>query len=370
VERTQLESVDEATSRVVPKTVDGEVVAFQGTKIVSTPAVGPLRGDGKNVVVVGTNEHYREAPNFSPEGNDGLGLFLSAGVLSESNGRVYAIPAGGTTDPEVAANPAGPYLSGWPVRPAVLVDELLPWIEGVPGAPALADVDGDGSFEVGIHSVVGPAYLFRADGTSFLGDDAMGRPKTFPTNAAAMGAATPTTEGWASVPALGSGSFAPIGPDGDLAFLTPGAGFTRLVDTNLPAEQLPHDTHLIGYRATTGESLAAFPRLLDDLVFLGAPSVADVSGDGVPEVLIGSGGYLVHAVDASGTEAPGWPKFTGGWIIASPAVSGRFAKKTQAVAVTTREGDLYVWRGNGDRKAPAPWPRYHHDARNSGVYVP
>jgi subtilase family protein len=370
VDRTQMASIDPVTHHVVPKTVGGQSVALQGTKIVSTPAVGPLRGDGKPVIVVGTNEEYREAPNFASDGNGTIGVFVSAGVLSRANGRVYAIPGRGALDPEGAVNPAGPYLAGWPVRPAILAEELLPWIEGTPGAPVLADVDGDGKLEVGIHTVVGPAYLFRADGTSFFGTGAGGLPRTFPTDAARMGADTPTTEAYASTPALGSGAFAPIGPGGDIVFVVPGAGFTRLVDAQLPAEQLPHDTHLIAYRATTGDSLPAFPRLLDDLVFLGSPSIADVSGDDVPEILIGSGGYLVHAVDARGVDAPGWPKFTGGWIIASPAVNGRFDIKGQVVAVTTREGQLWVWRGHGRRGVEAPWPRYHHDARNTGWLAP
>lgn len=369
VDRTQQASVDPVTGHVVPKSIGGEPVALQGTKIVSTPAVGPLRGDGKPVVVVGTNEEYREAPTFGADGNGTIGLFVGVGVLSQANGRVYAIPAGGTTDAEGATNPAGPYLTGWPVRPAILAEELLPWIEGVPGAPALADVDGDGTLETAIHAVVGPAYLFRADGTSFFGTDASGKPRTFPTDAARMGADTPSTEAYASIPALGSGAFAPIAPGGDLAFVTPGAGFTKLVDTQLPAEQLPHDTHLIAYDAKTGASLNAFPQLLDDLVFLGEPSIADVSGDDRPEILVGSGGYLVHAVDATGVEAPGWPKFTGGWIIASPAVGARFWIKGQVVAVATREGQLYVWRGHGKRKTVPPWPRYHHDARNTGYFT-
>jgi len=93
-----------------------------------------------------------------------------------------------------------------------------------------------------------------------------------------------------------------------------------------------------------------------------------VSGDDAPEILAGSGGYLVHAIDARGVEAPGWPKFTGGWIIAAPAVGQRFFIKGQVVAATTREGDLWVWRGHGNRKTTPPWPRYHHDARNSGYF--
>src|SRR5262249_38865798 len=79
------------------------------------------------------------------------------------------------------------------------------------------------------------------------------------------------------------------------------------------------DCHLDAFDVQSGKFLDAYPRLLDDLPFFMNPTVADVSGDGVPEILAGSGGYLVHAVDAAGNEAPGWPKFTGGWVLAAPA---------------------------------------------------
>src|SRR5262249_35604874 len=254
VDRTQMASIDAASHPVVPKTVNGQPVALQGTKIVSTPAVGPLRGDGKPVVVVGSNEEYREASNFSAAGNSSILMYQGLGLLDRANGRLHAIPAGGNDDPAGAGNPAGPELPGWPVRIGVLVSELLPWIEGVPGSPVLADVDGDGRLEVGIAAVVGPAYVLRADGSSFYGSGPDGLPLTLPTDRTAFGASTTSTDG-PSVPALGSGSFAPVAPDGALAYVAPGAGFGRLADTNVPAQQLPHDTHLSAWNARTGEFL-------------------------------------------------------------------------------------------------------------------
>jgi hypothetical protein len=365
VDRTQMASIDPVSGHVVPNTVGGQPVALQGTKIVSTPAVGSLRHDGKLDIVVGTNEEYRETPSFSSAGNTSLQLFGGLGLLSLANGRVYAIPAGGNADPDGAGNPAGPYLAGWPAHVGTVAAELLPWIEGVPGAPALADVDGDGTLEVGISTVAGPAYVLRADGSSFYGTGPDGKPLTLPTDKAAFGAGSPSTDGFASVPSLGSGTFAPIGPGGGVAWIQTGAGFGRLLDANLPAEQLPHDVHLAAYDAGSGTFLPAFPQLLDDLVFLGEPSVADVNGDGQPEILVGSGGYLVHAIAGDGSEAAGWPKFTGGWIIAAPAVSTRFTRR-EVVAVTTREGALWVWQATG-APGDAPWPRYHHDAQNTGL---
>src|SRR5262249_56519768 len=73
VDRTQMASIDPGSHHVVPNAVGGQPVALQGTKIVSPPAVGPLRGDGKPVVVVGSNEEYREAVNFSSTGNKSIG---------------------------------------------------------------------------------------------------------------------------------------------------------------------------------------------------------------------------------------------------------------------------------------------------------
>jgi hypothetical protein len=360
-------SIDPVSNHVVPNVVGGQAVALQGTKLVSTPAVGALRGDGKLVVVVGSNEEYREASNFSSEGNSSIETFQSLGLLDKANGRLHAIPARGNLDPDVAGNPSGPELPGWPVRIGVLAAELLPWIEGVPGSPVLADVDGDGQLEVGIFGVVGPAYVLRADGTSFYGTGADGLPRTLPTDRATFGPGTITTDG-PSVPGLGGGSFAPVGPGGALVYVAPGAGFGRLADTNVPAQQLPHDTHLDAWNARTGQFLPAFPRLLDDLVFFGSAAIADVNGDGRAELLAGSGGYLVHAMDATtGAEASGWPKFTGGWIIATPAV-GRLGTRP-TVVVPTREGKLWAWRVRSDRDASF-WPQARHDPTNRGLFTP
>jgi len=364
VDRTQMASIDPSSHKVVPKTVNGQPVALQGTKIVSTPAVGALRGDGKPVVVVGSNEEYREPSNFSLAGNASIGTFQSLGLLDGANGRLHAIPARGNDDPLGAGNPSGPELPGWPVRIGVLAPELLPWIEGVPGSPVLADIDGDGSLEVAISSVAGPAYILRADGTSFYGNGPDGLPRTLPTDRQFFGADTTTTDA-PSVPGLGSGSFAPIAPDGSMVYVTPAAGFGRLADTNVPAQQLPHDVHLAAWNARTGQFLPAFPRLLDDLVFFGSAAIADVSGDGQAEMVIGSGGYLVHAMDATGTEAPGWPKFTGGWIIATPAV-GRIGSRS-VVAATTREGFLWLWRARS-RPDARFWPQARQNATNVGVF--
>ena len=66
----------------------------------------------------------------------------------------------------------------------------------------------------------------------------------------------------------------------------------------------------------------AFVPYIDDRVALVIlnDDLADVSGDGVPEAIYGSAGYMMYAWDHTGALAEGWPKFTGHWILGSPAV--------------------------------------------------
>src|SRR5262249_45720759 len=109
--------------------------------------------------------------------------------------------------------------------------------------------------------------------------------------------------------------------------LAPAAGLGKLIVNQLPARQFPPGTQL-GPGVITDAAGApsnrpfvpAYQRLVNDLQFLAGPVVADIDGDGLPEAIEGSGIYDLHAVDVDGVEAPGWPKFTNGWMVQSPAV--------------------------------------------------
>jgi len=122
------------------------------------------------------------------------------------------------------------------------------------------------------------------------------------------------------------------------------------------------------WSGATGEQLKGWPRQIEDIQFLVAPAIADVSGDGRAEVIYGSGGYLLYAWDADGELAEGWPHFTGGWVLGSPAVGDITGDGYLDVVVTTREGYLFAWSTQGHADQKIQWQSIHHDAQNTGNY--
>jgi hypothetical protein len=150
-----------------------------------------------------------------------------------------------------------------------------------------------------------------------------------------------------------------------------GAGNLLLVGQNLPFSHL-----ITAWNATTGSRLSSFPKATDDFVLLSHPTVADVGtpgvagvSDGVNEIVVGTGMYLLHAYNPLGLEPAGWPKLTGGWLLHPPTLGDVDGDGLLEVAANTREGNVYVWDtdgpacGNNDQ-----WWTYHHDEWNTGDY--
>jgi hypothetical protein len=250
---------------------------------------------------------------------------------------------------------------------ATVVTELLPYVgEGPDGAPTLANVDADPQLEIGIAMHAGPGYILEHNGASHFGTDG-GRYITLAT-AEFKGNATDAP----AFVAVGGGSFGnllPALPDRKgLAWAAPTAGLIRLLDVLLAAQQLGAEDHVAAWDMTLGSFMTGFPAVVNDLQFFVIPSIADVSGDGVPEVLEGTAMYDVRAVNASGLPVLGWPRFTGGWVVAAAGTGDLDGDGNLDVASVTREGWLYVWESDGDACQSPQWPKYQHDLANTGNY--
>jgi hypothetical protein len=104
-------------------------------------------------------------------------------------------------------------------------------------------------------------------------------------------------------------------------------------------------------------------------MFFGNPTVADIDGDGLPEIVTGSGGGLVHAVNALGAKPAGWPKFTDNWMIPVPVVGDIDGDGLLEVATSSREGFLTVWEASGPASPTAvQWNGFRHDRQRTGNF--
>jgi hypothetical protein len=66
--------------------------------------------------------------------------------------------------------------------------------------------------------------------------------------------------------------------------------------------------------------------------------------------------------------ASGFPKWTTGWNLFSPAAGDLFSNGHVDLVTTTREGYLLAWSTNGSASANAQWWRLQHDEWNTGNY--
>jgi hypothetical protein len=119
----------------------------------------------------------------------------------------------------------------------------------------------------------------------------------------------------------------------------------------------------------TGSNLAQYTQPLQGLAFLSAPALADVSGEGKPDIVIGADSGALHAWDGTtGKPIAGWPKWTGGWTLGTPAVGDLLGNGKNAVVVGLREGWLHAYTTPGHASANNDAWHWHQNDRNTGHY--
>jgi hypothetical protein len=302
-----------------------ELCGVAGTRIIASPTVGDVDGDGDVEIGIGTNEAVNG-------GNSSISYMLDAVT--------------GTGTP------------GWPLRENGLINEagLLPIVgEGHPASMAFADLDADGDLELSSPIMLGQSPIYTHDAQVF---------HDIGYYSGVYGEGHNTKEP-SFVQMTNNPSFGDMTGDGVPEFVIGGAGAYYLIA--LPIVSAIDWQNVVGaWDGATGEMLPGWPRQIEDLQFLVAPAIADISGDGAAEAVMGSAGWLLHAWDKDGREPEGWPKFTGNWILGSPAVGDIDGDGLLEVVVSTREGNLFAWHTDGRADQTVGWAGIHHDPQNTG----
>lgn len=303
-------------------------------RIVASPTVADLFGDGTPWVVVGTTE--REVNSNS--------VFL------------YAIHPRGTL------REGGAFPDRWPTTVAGFIpDQILPYVgRGNPNSPAAADFDGDGDDEVINAGMGGVIKMIDGDGRSR---------DTIDFSSVVYGEKSDVDDS-ASLPVINNPSIGDIDNDGFLDVVNGTAGLGLIQVASQGGQRADFD-HGVGAWTDGGYFHEGFPKKVADYQFFMNYAIADVDGDGFNNVVSGDGGYFVWATNPDGTQAPGFPKWTQGWHIATPAVGDLDGDGLMEVVANTREGWLYAWSTGGpvggiEGRPAIQWESFHRDDQNTG----
>jgi MYXO-CTERM domain-containing protein len=296
---------------------------MQRQRIMGSPAVGDLNGDGVPDIVVGSNEDYSNV------------------------GRVYAVDG-----------KSGAFLPGWPLQ--VVSNHILPVVgKGVPCAPAMADVDGNGVPEVLVSGIGSTLHVFDAHGKPF-GPALVNVKDKY---GAKSNARNPIEFMMVASPSVGD-----LDNDGTPDLVEGGAGSDALLAFATGGQRHDFEHHVGVWDGKSGKYKNGFPQVIEDWQFFSHPAVADVDGDGKPEVIAPSAGYFLHAWNVDGVEPKGFPKYTGGWALSTPAVGDLDGDGKLELVQVTRNGWLYAWHTSGKSTGRIDWASYHHDLQNTGNF--
>jgi hypothetical protein len=287
--------------------------------VLSTPAVGDLDGDGLPDVVVGYGSNFDGRPGgVRAFKNNGAGANPVFTLLWDHPSLDWTPPAG-----------ADPVFS----------------------SPAIGNLDGDGVAWVVWGSLDERIYCVKgSDGTQKAGWGPV------PGN--------PTGGFWVGDTIYSSPALFDLDGDGKLdVIIGVDAHNQALMPQGVRVPSPTTNGGLLLAISASGTLLPGFPIQLDQAMS-SSPAVGDIDGDGKPEIVVGTGNvflgvsHWVYAFHCDGTPVLGWPVSVDGQVRTAPALADLDGDGLPDVVVTD------------DNSGPGPNPTFHVYAfKGTGVLL-
>jgi len=332
-----------------------------GAELITAPTLTQLDKDAPMEIVVAGSEVVAGSGGSEAPGADPTDLATAYRTIVN---RVLGRAIGNKASLVHALQGDGTNAAGWPVRLDGPLPDVLPLV-GPAHQVAAADVGGpqgsplkDGIDEVVLSSTTGEVVTFNADGK-----------RRHTHSSEVTPASDPRITDRSKV--LNLFEYASIGDlegAGALSAFKGGLTLGGLVNLALVGQNVPQDHVVQGWELGTGTYRPGWPVQVEDYTLLSQPAIADADGLPGKEVVQGTGLYLVHAFNAAGREAPGFPKFTGGWNYATPAFGDLDGDGKLEMVSSTREGYLFAWSLDGRADGNQEWWGALHDERSTSRY--
>ena len=239
--------------------------------------------------------------------------------------------------------------------------DLLPYVgKGSNGSPVAADVDGDGTLEIGTASIGSPPYLLsrRRASTATVRTGSTSRWRR-PRGVQGRGDRPP------AFASLGGGAFGRLGAGRCRSrWARPACGDCST--WSCPSSSCwPRTTSASGRRGP-GTYEPGLPRADE------RPHVLQHAGDRRRDrrrPARSAAASAMYDLRAYGRPASRrWVPEAHRWVAVATPGGGRPRRRRHCeVAYATREGNLFVWRTAATCQA-LEWPKYQHDLRNTGTY--
>ena len=321
------------------------------SKLMATPTLADLFGDGRLEIIEKSQE---SAQDTRTTGDLGFGSrFYTLAIWPDGN-----------------RHAGGPLVPGWPTPIQGTFDFYQSAQDGV--AEGLESASAGPLDANGRDQVIQPVGFLSIDAKlgangSTEGYEGPGSGIKAPGAVTDVGNDRVPTSDQAAAPVgfTQTGTLARFG--GTLSYLAGGPDFATLTAIFNPGIAQRITNFMRATDTRTGAPLPGFPAPMMGLSFLTAPAVADVTGDGQPNVINGEDSNNVAAFDQHGKPVAGWPKFTGGWTFWTPSVGDLDSNGRNEVVAVTREGYLFVWDTPG-RASQNQAYSFHQDNWHTGRY--